>query len=84
MLCKHGADVTIFSRDKPKLARAAKAISRQRASIEPTVAWTQLDVAGRHAVERVPDTSVMRRKRKPSLSYPALKAKWFAYFNEIT
>jgi len=60
LLFEHGADLTIFSRDKQKLARAVKAISAQRASTEQTVSWMQLDVADRSAVERVLDTSVMR------------------------
>jgi short-subunit dehydrogenase len=60
LLFEHGAKITIFARDKHKLARAAKAISAQHASAEQTVAWMQLDVADRSAVEAVLNTSIMR------------------------
>ena len=60
LLFEHGAKITIFARDKHKLARAAKEISAQRASAEQTVAWMQLDVADRSAVEAVLNTSIMR------------------------
>jgi len=61
LLFEHGAHITIFSRDEQKLARAAKAISAQRASTEQTVAWMRLDVADRSDVDQVLDASVMRR-----------------------
>jgi short-subunit dehydrogenase len=60
LLFEHGSNITIFSRDEQKLARAAKAISAQRASTGQTVAWMRLDVADRSDVDRVLDRSVMR------------------------
>lgn len=55
-----GADITIFSRDEHKLARAAEEILEQCASAEQSVAWMQLDVSDRSAVESVLNTSIMR------------------------
>ena len=83
LLFEYGAHITIFSRDKHKLARAIKEISAQRTLSEQTVAWMQMDIADRSMVEQVLETSV-RRYGIPDILINCAGRAYPHYFEDIS
>ena len=83
LLFEYGAHITIFSRDEQKLTRAMKEISEHHALTEQTVAWMQMDVADRSAVEQVLETSV-RRHGIPDILINCAGRAYPHYFEDIS
>ncbi len=83
LLFECGAHIIIFSRDEHKLTKAMNEILEHRALTEQTVAWMQMDIADRSAVEQVLEVSV-RRHGIPDILINCAGRAYPHYFEDIS